>query len=191
MRYYVHGILISVVLCMFTSIADGGPSEFNMDKHDCILAPVDIEAMIRRNDPRYTVDYLYKDIYVWQGLLKNIARGEDEWLEIAVHLKAGSDAGTSEMLNYAVGEALENAPERVLEITAGEYRLENICGGPDVDDLRYSTYEQALKSIELRIDSLMRVSNKRVEDDRNFCIKKLKESLPYLQRYYKAGAETQ
>ena len=103
---------------------------------------------------------------------------------MAVDLKSGSDAATSEMLNHAVGEALANEPQLVLAITGRQYRLEDICNGPDVDDSRYSTYDKAVSAAEQRIDALQMVKNKELEKERAYCIQKLRESISQLRRFF-------
>jgi hypothetical protein len=103
---------------------------------------------------KYVIKELYSNWNKLNELLVNIASGKKKWLNVAVIMKSDSDAAISEMLNHAVGEAVATATELVLEIAVGQYSLEDICSGPDVDDSRYSTYDKALAAVRQRIEAL-------------------------------------
>ena len=148
------------------------------------LSYSEISSMIKEQGAKETVKKLYGNPNAWNGLLLNIASGKREWLNMAVQLKAGADAGISGMLKFAVGEALENAPELVLQVAADGFSLEDICGSPDVDDVRFSTYEKALESITRRIEALEEIRNQEIGKKRQYCIEKLKESISRLQQFY-------
>jgi hypothetical protein len=150
------------------------------------LSTHEIREMMSIYGVKGTVEKLYGDPDRWSDLLRQIASGKDEWLKLAVDLRAGSDAGTSAMLKYAIGEALENAPEIVLKSGVDECNLADICRGPDIDDSRYSSYEKALNAVNRRIEALGRIQNQSIDTKRNFCIQKLKESIPHLQHFFGA-----
>ena len=54
------------------------------------------------------------------------------------------------MLELAVGEALEHRPADVLRIALPMFGI-NVCGGPDVDDPRFDSYECSIAAIDARI----------------------------------------
>ena len=62
-----------------------------------------------------------------------IATADPVWLTIALRLRAGSDAGTSEILSYALAQALPNAPERVLALVGHGYDIGNLCTSPFIE----------------------------------------------------------
>ena len=148
------------------------------------ISASEVKDMIRSCGSRCLLEKYFNDWESWQKVLQKIASGRQEWLEIAVVLKKHSDAGMSETLIHAVGEALENEPELVLTITAEEYPLKNICSGPDIDDERYSTYDAALTAIRKRIDALTAIDNKTLEMKRANCIEQLKTAVTHMKRFF-------
>jgi len=150
------------------------------------ITPNKIHKMINQQGLHQTVNALYNNYDVWRMILKNIASGESEWLEIALLLQLGTDAGSSEMLDLAMGEALENSPKQVLRIIKkGDiFTVTDVCSGPDVDDSRYSIYDKAITTINRRIAKIEKVDDADLKDIRNLCITNLKESIPHLKRYF-------
>lgn len=182
---------LSLLIIIVVFIPHSGRLLSTANAQSCnTLNPAIIEAMIKSNGAKRVVECLSADQKKWKQVLRNIAIGERPWLSVAVHLKPGSDAGTSEMLNFAIGEALETFPESVLEIAIGQYSLGDVCNGPDVDDVRYSTFEKAVGAVRRRIEALEMIENVRVEGSRNRCVQSLKESIVHLKHFYgeeKAG----
>lgn len=150
------------------------------------INPHKIKKTIERQGLEQTIKSLYDDQKTWDTVLKSIASGKQEWLIIAKLLKSGADAGPSEMLNLAMGEALANAPKRVLEIMEKDNVFTPIfvCNGPDIDNAKFSTYDKAIKETNYRIAVLEKVNDTNLKDIRNVCIDKLRESIPHLQNYF-------
>lgn len=120
------------------------------------------ELVIREIESRgamVIVSELYADHKAWHSVLQKIASGDESWLRVANALRAGTDAGASEMLTLAVGEALEHNPNNVFRIASKAFRVSAICGGPDVDDVRYNSYELSMNAINLRIDKVAAVKS--------------------------------
>jgi hypothetical protein len=90
------------------------------------------------------------------------------------------------MLYLAMGEALGNSPKLVLEIIKKDdsFMAAFICSGPDVYDLRYSTYDKAIIATNHQIAVLEKVDDANLKDTRNLCIENLKASIPHLQKYF-------
>ena len=130
------------------------------------------------------VNDLFDQPKAWDYVLKNIAKGTEVWLKVAVALHPGSDAAPSEMLNIAVGEALENAPENVFRIALPDFRLNSICSGPDVDDARYNSYELSMKATKLRQDRISSISAPDLKDVGRKCIQLLEESKAWTAKFY-------
>jgi len=139
---------------------------------------------IQKRGAKAVVKAFYENCDLWNELLRRIASGEREWIEVAIYLKPGADAGASEMLNFAVGEAIENAPETVLKAAVENYDLKEICCGPDVDDARYSTYSKALATTKRRIEALQKVEDEALQQNRDKCIGNLQEAISRLRRFF-------
>jgi hypothetical protein len=130
------------------------------------------------------ISELYSHPNVWNFVLQKIATGAKSWLRVAVALHPGSDAGASEMLALSVGEALENSPEDVFRITLKEFQLESICSGPDIDDIRYNSYELAIKAIKRRQNRILAISNLKFKNAGEKCVQILEKSKDEVARFY-------
>jgi hypothetical protein len=169
---------ISIVL--MTSIAygaDAKPSDFQ-------LKPESLLQEIKSKGAGAVVFKLYDDSNTWNYILKKIATGDRSWLGIAVALHPGSDAGSSEMLTLAVGEALEHNPLNVFQIAPKDYQLSFICSGPDVDDNRYDSYELSMKAINLRIKKVAAIKEPSLMNMSKECISFLEESKKGIAQFY-------
>jgi hypothetical protein len=148
------------------------------------LAPANIRQQVHKHGAKQTVAALYSNNATWEELLRNISSGEREWLQIAVELKDGADAGSSEMIKFAVGEALANKPENVIGIAIKKFSLQAICSEPDIDDARYSSYEKAVLEINRRIAVLKKYHTRQYQQVRNECIVELNKSKSRLKTFY-------
>jgi hypothetical protein len=151
------------------------------------LTPEDVLRWIAESGARSVVANLYEDYSRWRELLLNIGMGDAAWLRVAVALRPGSDAGTTDMLDLAVGEALEHQPRSVLEIAVPALGIECVCGGPDVDDERYDSYELSINAIEVRKRMLGAVSDAHLATARDRCIAALEEAKVGIARFYGVG----
>jgi hypothetical protein len=117
-----------------------------------------------------TLRALYESNAQWSALLVGISSGKKEWLAIATQLKSVSDAGASEQLTLAVGEALEHQPNNVLTYTVPRFTISDICSGPDVDDTRFNSLQLAMAAIERRQQMLRSVKNESLARLRDECL---------------------
>jgi hypothetical protein len=143
-----------------------------------------IEKMINSIGQHGSVQTLFCNNSMWDSLLKKISTGEKDCIKIALLLKRGSDAAPSEMLSFAVGEALDNNPEIVLEIAIGIFEIYDICGGVDVDDIRYKTFIEAELAIKKRIESVQLVAKEDLIQSRDLCISRLRDSILHMKGFY-------
>ena len=132
---------------------------------------------------------LYDDEKKWYDLLRKIASGNEEWLKVAINLREGSDAGASEMLSLAVGEALEYNPENVFKFALNSFEINVICDGPDVDDKRYDSYELSIKAINKRIKKVSSVKDRNLQDKRNECLRLLSEAKKPIANFYQVNKQ--
>ena len=143
-----------------------------------------VERQIASQGPQQTLRSLYDNVAVWHEVLRQIATGREPWLKNAVALIAASDAGASEQIRFAVGEALERRPASVLLIAGSSAPIEVVCGGPDVDDARYDSLRQAMQAIERRQKRVAAVSDAALHALRDRCIASLEASKSGIERFY-------
>jgi hypothetical protein len=111
----------------------------------------------------------------WDDLLVKVETGQTDWLQVAVMIYPGTDAGSAEELTYAVGAALLHDPHQVLLRVAPVLGLEGICSAPDIDDPRWSTKQKAVANLDDRIAAVRRLSDPSVAAARASCLKYLHE----------------
>jgi len=148
------------------------------------LTPDDVLGRIAKLGARPTLDAMYEDGGEWHQVLSGIATGERHWLKVAVELHPTSDAGPSRQLELATGEALEHHPSTVLEIAVPVIGIRSVCGGPDVDDKRYDSFELSTRAIEMRKRMLRTVSETGLLALRNRCIQQLEASKAGIAKFY-------
>ena len=148
------------------------------------LTPSTVMKSIAVSGARETLTRIYADNAQWTALLSGIATGSSEWLSVAKSLKPVSDAGSSEQITLALGEALEHEPEGVLALAGDGFDLSGICYGPDVDDGRYNSYELALAAIERRILRVKAVKRQPMLQSAAACVDSLNAAKAGIARFY-------
>jgi hypothetical protein len=148
------------------------------------LKPELIIREVKSRGARIIVWELYDDPKTWHSVLQRISSGDESWLRVANVLRPGTDAGTSEMLTLAVGEALEHNPNNVFRIASKAFEVSAICGSPDVDDVRYDSYELSMKAISLRIDKVAAIKDPSLEKMCKECIHYLEASKKGISDFY-------
>ena len=155
-----------------------------MDKVTGFPTPESILHDIKSRGTRSVLKDLYDNETVWRSIMQGIAFGNESWLKVAVALRPGSDAGASEMLALAIGEALEQNSYGVLALATQSFELSEICGGPDVDDIRYDSLEFATKAIELRIAKVASIKDSSLLTVAKMCLRYLENSKKDVARFY-------
>ena len=64
------------------------------------------------------------------------------------------------------------------------FEIYEICGGIDVDDLRYDSYELSIEAINKRIQKVSAIEDKNLKDECNECLKYLSELKKHVARFY-------
>ncbi len=150
------------------------------ERSDCLTPPT-ILREINIMGPKREVERLWESDSLWLIILKAISNGSAEWLDVADALRPGSDAGSSEELSFAIGDALEYNAEDILK----RYGMnKNVCGAPDIDDPKYNTYAKAVRAINIRIQKIQAVTDIKLNESKDSCLGSLNESLPGLQRFF-------
>jgi hypothetical protein len=160
-----HFRTLSAVWCLFAGSASAADA----------VTPATVIADINARGAYEVV----KDIFEkpeWGELLDHIETGQRQWLEVAVKLYAGTDAGSTEMLTSAVGVALLHQPRQVLLKVAPVLGMELICSSPDIDDPRWSTQEKTVANLDARIASVSNLRGADVTSARDSCLKYLREA---------------
>jgi hypothetical protein len=148
------------------------------------LTPAGITERIKAVGARTTLETIYSNEEQWTQLLAGIANGISEWLTIATQLHPVSDAGSSEQLVFAVGEALEHRPENVLSLAISEFGIQRVCGGPDVDDARFNSYQLSMEAVAKRQNMLRSIENKSLTQLRDSCIANLEKAKAGIAIFY-------
>jgi hypothetical protein len=151
------------------------------------LTPEAITKSVASLGARASLSRLYENKAKWSKLLAGIASGEPGWLDVAKRLHPVSDGGASEQLGLAVGEALEHRPANVLSLTLTEFRIEIVCGGPDVDDPRFDSYDLSMAAIEQRQRMLRALRISTLTAARDACVNELEKAKAGIAHFYGRG----
>jgi hypothetical protein len=144
-----------------------------------------IKNEILKNGIRNEVDSMYLDGVKWRNLLKNISKADSAWISIGLILSDSSDAAAAESIHQAFGESLERDPSRILgQIDSAGY-IYGVCGGPDVDDPKYNSYERAMKAIEKRTLKLKALKKIEFQSKIETCIEELEKSKRGIRKFYR------
>ena len=180
MGIILHMKRITVLVCILAASF----ASADMTKQ---LTAVAVRRLIQNLGAAAALQQMYNNERSWERLLANIATGQSEWLEIANTLFLVSDAGASEQLELAVGEALEHRPQNVLRISVPALGI-GICGGPDVDDHRYDSYEFSMSAIKKRQKMLLTVDAQDLRASRTACIAELEKAKAGIALFYENHA---
>lgn len=172
-------IKVALFLLLALSLPSLAKSEDKILKY--ATSPANLVSQISASGPKSIINDLYKNEATWAYLMRQIKTGEKGWLEVAVTLEPGSDAGTASMLNEAVSLALLTNPENVLRFAVPTYELPMVCGGR-ADPL--PTYKLALSELEDQIQSVKSVKDSSLSSLRDTCLDKLEASKEHLCRFF-------
>ncbi len=167
-------VLVSAYLLAASALVQAGPA----------LTSRAISEQIRTLGAGPTLQAIYDNDDKWSQLLAGIATGTKEWLCISNQLHPASDAGSSEQLGLAVGEALEHSPENVLSLAITEFGVWRVCGEPDVDDDRFNSYKLSMAAIDKRLKMVQSVKNKSLRQVRDSCLARLEEARVSITQFY-------
>lgn len=151
------------------------------------ITPSAVLESIETSGARPTLERIYADEVTWAALLSGIATGSAAWVSVAKALKPVSDAGSSEQITLALGEALRYQPEALLSLSGSGFGLEDICGGPDVDDGRFRSNALAQAEIDRRIRSVKTVTRQDLLPAAAACVTSLNAARADIARFYGDG----
>ena len=99
-----------------------------------LVDPAAILSQIRPGNEQTIVSSLWERHGRWSAVLDGVSGAQDVWLDVAERLRPGTDAGSAEEIDMAIGEAFMRAPEKVLR----RFGPQDIChtlGFADQSDL--------------------------------------------------------
>jgi hypothetical protein len=88
---------------------------------------------IATGGPKQVVDEYWANQGRWNKIMEFIETGDEKWLEVAVRLRAGLDAGTSEELDAAVAGAIPKNPRGVLRLLKNGFTIHDVCVPPFIE----------------------------------------------------------
>lgn len=134
-----------------------------------------ILADVRARGTHAAVAALWSDDGRWNRVMTNIGSGRPEWLNVAVALRPGTDAGAAEMLDEAIFFALKTAPVAVLKLLKdGRFDTKFVCSSNVGIDY---TPAESRRFIRERIRVLSSLSDAEVLATRNQCLAGLRAAL--------------
>ncbi len=134
-----------------------------------------ILADVRAQGARAVVAALWSDSDRWNQVMTNIGRGRPEWVEVAVALHPGTDAGAAETLDEAVFFALKTAPVAVLKLLKdGRFDTKFVCSSNVGTDY---TPAESRRFIRERIKVLSGLSDAKILAARDQCLAGLRAAL--------------
>jgi hypothetical protein len=147
------------------------------------LVPLELIKQVDQRGPIPVVRELFERDEDWRDVLRNVARGDPEWLEVAARLREGSDAHCTEELVEAVRSALAESAERVLELTRRSFRLDEICRVP-LFDVDATSRDQVIAVLDRRIKALDRVKRPDLLKERERCQELTRGSVREIRQTY-------
>lgn len=145
------------------------------------LRPQDIHIAIEQRGARVVVDDLYKIPENWSALLDAVSTGKLEWLKVAKELSAGTDAGTTSMLQIAITNALGNNTLETLKFMSDKtvnsspvFSAEFVCSSSFLID--YPADKNALIFIDRTVEKLKAIKDPTVLKVRDQCVKEFQQA---------------
>ena len=171
---------------LFLLLFLGAPSENALAENpEQLSSAVAIERIYNQGAPKALASF-YGSKQDWRALLEGVGSGDEQWLSDAVQLKPVADAGASEQMSLAVGEALEHSPINVFSIAFPAYVPASVCGSPDIDDDRYDSYDLAMAAINRRIRKVETSIGPEFNALRIDCVQRLEVAKAGIARFYAA-----
>ena len=174
MRLQLIAFVCLAAWSLVSAAADvGSASKTDLDK---------LIAEVKQNGARRTVLRLQGDPREWTHVKENIAAAQREWIDLAMSLKAGSDAAAGTELRDAMFRALKRNPSYVLEhAQVGGFPLAVLClgrAGP------LPTYKEAIAEVEAVKQALVKVQAKALHAKKELCLAQLREGRGSLRRHF-------
>lgn len=161
-----------IVLISFSATAVGN----NHARSSISASSIDVD--IEAHGAKAVVAALWENNERWNEVITNIGHGSSEWLNIAVKLHPGTDAGSAELLDEAVFLALKPSPIAVLQLLRDQqFSIDFVCSSNISTDY---PPDQARRFIRERIKILRDTSDVETDSVRLQCISRLRAAMKYI-----------
>jgi hypothetical protein len=139
------------------------------------VTPAEVAAMMRSQTPQQAVNALYGtgENSRWDTVASGIAKGDPAWLEVAVRLSEGTDAGTADEFGMAAQDALTTNPAGALRLLS---RIPMGTGGCSENGFEVGS-EQARAYYNTAIASVGTVTEPALQQIKNGCLSELRKRL--------------
>lgn len=139
-----------------------------------ILTAAAVGEQVDRQGAKSVVRELRSDEAKWDFVMARIAAGEGPWLDAAMRLRPGTDAGSTSELQSALFLALEKNAGYVLKV-ANEppYLLGVVCGGRDDQP---DAKADALAELRRAESAVARVKEPELGAKKALCMSELKKA---------------
>ena len=164
--YFAICVIAMCILSMFReiSVAVGRPA--SKPKVAASKNPDAILHRIAKEGAPAVLRDLYQDEKTWDGVLGSVSTGSRKWLDVATRLREVSDAGSSDALELALGDALEKSPGDVLALCSGRCDISGVCGN-------IGHYKDILAHVERRKRLVKSIAGSNLLEKRDKCLKSL------------------
>lgn len=141
-------------------------------------SPDDIRALVLENGAHATVRALAEgDAAAWANFYKQVAAGEEKWLQL-VPLVIGSSDAESGTLVVALAEALPKNPEGVLALESLYVSTKEVCALP-FNEMSDAALDAYYKSAMRALDGLR---DEYFSDDKKMCRLRLQGAMQKVQQ---------
>jgi hypothetical protein len=150
--------------------------------HGPPLDPVALSARVRATTPRTVVEELRESggqpPRRWPELIEGVKSGDPAFLELAVQLAPGTDAGATSELRIALFFALRPAPAGTLlalrRASPGPFTVEGVCGADAGID---EAPDRVLELVMARLRTLRDMEDLTLASERDRCLRALEAQI--------------
>src|SRR5262249_43728809 len=167
-------VTIFAVLVIFSALATAS-SKQGLDARR-------VQQDIQEKGPKDVAASLFAQKSSWATLTKNVRSGKNEWIDIAIRLRRGSDGGASSELQDALFAALATNPRHLLYTVAPTIPVRVLCSGRS-DPL--PTEKAAISEIDRVRKSVAEVHDKNLGEQRKDCLTALEDAKANTKRFFK------
>jgi hypothetical protein len=176
MIHYFAILFIAVTLAVTTqAYGDSADKTEQLPKLPYALTADEVLKQIAQRGPGPVVWELYDQEAEWDRALGGISSGDRKWLKVAARLLTASDAGVSSELDTAINDAIEKAPELVLEM--------GYCG-ERLYESSLTSFAEAMDDMNRKIKALSKVKRRDLIKRRDDCIKSLRQFMTEVRKDY-------
>lgn len=172
---------VSILWIVWLTVGCSAYGNSNLSSQESPLALID---EINRSGAPAIVRQLWANQSAWKNVTTNIATGRSAWIDVALALSEGADAGASASLGDAMFQALVHNPSLILQEAEPQFPLELLCGGRS-DPL--PTYKAAATEMDQVREAVQRINSDKLQAKKDLCLAKLREGEVHLKRFFEVN----